>query len=159
MPKYKVKSNVTVGTRDAQGNVTSKDYRAGDSVELTEQEATTMGYALEDAPVDESIPESTRLRPDHPDSGVAAAHKVDLPAAQVAASEAQARQNVLDSPSAEFSDDAALAEDLEKGSTENVARQNAPKRAAGGGARNPGDKSPTTSNQPAPPAGTTPPAQ
>ena len=145
MGKYTVKSNVTVGTTK-DGNTTFKDYKAGDSVELTEEQALEINYALEDGPVDENVPESTRMRPDHKDSGVAAAHKVDLPADQVAASEAKARQNVLDSPSAEFSDGSPLAEDLSSGSTDNLTRKSAPKRVAGGGPRTDAPStSPTTS--------------
>ena len=156
MPKYKVKSNISYGTRDKDNNLTSRDYKAGDSIELTEEEALTIGYALEDPPVDENIDDSIRLRPDGRDSGVAAGGKVDLSAAELAASEARARQNVLDSPSAEYSDDAALAEDLEKGATDNLARATAPRRAASGGTRTQGNnQSPTTTQPPAtPPAKT-----
>lgn len=154
MPKFKVKSNVSVGTRAANGDVSSKDYKAGDTVELTEAQAKEINFALEDGPVDETVPESERLRPDHKDSGVAAAHKVDLPRDQVAASEAQARQNVLDSPSAENADGSPLAEDLEKGATENVAAAATPRRVAGGGAKtnapDPKTTQPPAQNPPAP---------
>jgi hypothetical protein len=150
MPKYKVKSAVSVGTTADDGKVTSKDYKAGDSVELTEEQAASIGFALEDAPVDESIPESTRLRPDHKDSGVAAAFKVD--GIDLVASEARARQNVLDSPSAEFSDGSALAEDLEEGASDNVARRAAPKRTAASSSRTGAPAaSPTTTQPPAAP--------
>ena len=149
MPTFKVKSNVSFGTRDGE-TVTTKDYKAGDSIELTEAQAREISFALEDAPADESIPESTRMRPDHKESGVAAAHKVDLPAAEVAASQAKALQNVLDSPSAEFSDDAALADDLAVGATDNLPAARTVKRTSTGGSRTEAPAVSPTTSTPAP---------
>lgn len=97
MPKYVVTSRVSHGvTRmNKDGEVQydprtgfavtdTKVYEPGDTIELTEEEATKIGHALEDAPVEEAdTPElaaaldSIRRRPDHPNSGVTATWKVD----------------------------------------------------------------------------------
>lgn len=96
MPKYVVTSRVSHGVtrmkdgevqfdpRTALPMVDTTTYEAGDTVELSEEEATQIGFALEDAPSESSDePEvaealdSIRRRPDHPNSGVTATWKVD----------------------------------------------------------------------------------
>lgn len=42
MPTYKVRSNLTRGELDDDGNAQVKDYAAGDEVELTEEEAAPL---------------------------------------------------------------------------------------------------------------------
>lgn len=102
MPKYVVTSRVSHATTkmDKSGEVVNdprtgfavletKQYEPGDTIELTEEEAAKMSFALEDAPqepvdgFDTDDPEvsealdSVRRRPDHPSSGVTATWKVD----------------------------------------------------------------------------------
>lgn len=129
MPKYKVKSNISHGTTDAAGKVTTREYVAGSTIELSEAQAMSMSHAVEGAPIDPAVPESTRLRPDNRDSGVAAVHKIDATAEQIKTSNEQALQNVLDAPSAEHSG-APLAADLEKNAKENIQRASRPAKPA-----------------------------
>ena len=78
MPKYKVKSNVTHGTKDPDGSSVFKDYTAGSEVEMSEDEARAIAPALENPPdpykdlsgEEKAAVESIQNRPDNPDSGV-----------------------------------------------------------------------------------------
>jgi hypothetical protein len=101
MPKYVVTQRVSHGVprikdgeavhdpRTGFAVVDTKTYEPGDAIELTEEEASKISFALEDAPqekveglntddpkVAEAL-DSVRRRPDHPESGVTATWKVD----------------------------------------------------------------------------------
>jgi hypothetical protein len=85
MPSFKVRSAISHGTKNDKGEVESKDYNPGDTIELTKEEALTMSHALEKAPTGlEDLPKdvqeavkSVRNKPEHRDSGVQLDWKVD----------------------------------------------------------------------------------
>jgi hypothetical protein len=75
---YKVKSPIKAGNPDGRGHLVSKELKAGDSVNLSEQEAWDVRHALENPPKqapgsDASTAkalESIRNNPENPESGV-----------------------------------------------------------------------------------------
>lgn len=88
MPKFKVRSTIQHGTRDDKGVLQTKEYAVGDSIELTKEEAQSMGHALEKAPLGiEHLPKdvqdavkSVLAKPEHRDSGIQLDWKVDAAA-------------------------------------------------------------------------------
>jgi hypothetical protein len=83
MPQFKVKTPISVGRRNDKGEVETKEVSAGETVELSKEEAQAMPWAIEKAPepkMDKDLAEAVRsvkARPDHPESGIRADWKVD----------------------------------------------------------------------------------